>query len=444
MQDYFFSLADAITARLSGNEGFVANYSGERSQFVRFNRSAVRQPGTVTQGHLSIDLFRGRRHASAMITVTDDRVEDLARIDAALVAAREILATAAEDPHFLVNTDVQSTTRVEANLLPAPAEALDAILMAGAGEDLVGFYAAGPIHAGFANSYGQRNWHTVHAFNFDACFYMHHDPAIKDRAVKMDYAGYTWDSAAFAAKAAAARSRLKLLARAPKTLAPGSYRVYLAPAAMEEVMSMLCWEGFSLAAYRTATTPLLRLSNGESLSPLVSLTENIADGLSPAFQSEGFISPGRIALVAEGAAADRLASPRTGVEFQTVHNGAEGDESPRALEMAPGTLADSDVLAALGTGVYIGNLWYVNYSDRNACRMTGMTRFATFWVENGAIVAPLNVMRFDDSAYRFLGSNLIGLTAEREWRLSTDTYEARSTRSMHLPGALITDFRLTL
>ena len=73
-----------------------------------------------------------------------------------------------------------------------------------------------------------------------------------------------------------------------------------------------------------------------------------------------------------------------------------------------------------------------------------MTRFATFWVEKGEIAAPINVMRFDDSAYRFLGRNLIALTASREFRLSTDTYDARSTRSMHLPGALIDDFRLTL
>jgi predicted Zn-dependent protease len=112
--------------------------------------------------------------------------------------------------------------------------------------------------------------------------------------------------------------------------------------------------------------------------------------------------------------------------------------------MAPGNLAESQILPTLGTGLLIGNLWYLNYSDRNACRLTGMTRFATFWVENGEITAPVNVMRFDDSMYRMMGSNLVALTAERDWRLSTDTYESRSTASMHIPGALIDDFRLTL
>lgn len=444
MQDYFYKLADAIKARLTGDEGFTASFSGEQSQFVRFNRSAVRQPGTVSQSYLSIELFRGKRHAGATVTVTEDRGEDESRIAEGIDDLRDVLASAEEDPHFLINTEPQSTERVTPDRLASPQNAVDAILSAGVGEDLVGFYAAGPIHAGFANSYGQRNWQTVHAFNFDACFYLRGDPAVKDRAVKMEYGGQAWDGAKFAAKAEAARAQLASLARPAKTLTPGGYRVYLTPAAMEEVMGMLCWEGFSFAARETATTPLLRLGNGESLSPLVSITENIAEGLAPAFQGEGFLRPEKVALIASGALGATLASPRSAAEFGAVQNGAEDYEAPLALDMAAGALADKDVLAALGTGVYVGNLWYLNYSDRNACRMTGMTRFATFWVENGEIVAPLNVMRFDDSAYRFLGSNLVGLTAARDWRLSTDTYEARSSRSMHLPGALIDDFRLTL
>ena len=112
--------------------------------------------------------------------------------------------------------------------------------------------------------------------------------------------------------------------------------------------------------------------------------------------------------------------------------------------MAPGSLPEAEILRALGSGLLIGNLWYLNFSDRNACRLTGMTRFATFWVENGEIVAPVNVMRFDDSIYRMLGANLVALTNARDWRLSTDTYESRSTASMHIPGAMIEDFRLTL
>jgi predicted Zn-dependent protease len=102
------------------------------------------------------------------------------------------------------------------------------------------------------------------------------------------------------------------------------------------------------------------------------------------------------------------------------------------------------VLAKLDTGLYIGNLWYVNFSDRMNCRLTGMTRFATFWVENGQIVAPLEAMRFDDSLYRVLGSELEQLGAQAELLLSDSTWGERATGGMQLPGILTRSFELTL
>ncbi|MEN3354118.1 MAG: hypothetical protein V7640_2276, partial [Betaproteobacteria bacterium] len=119
-------------------------------------------------------------------------------------------------------------------------------------------------------------------------------------------------------------------------------------------------------------------------------------------------------------------------------------ESPESLELAPGDLRADDVLGALDTGLYIGNLWYLNFSDRPAGRITGMTRFATFWVEGGRLVAPVTPLRFDDTIYRMLGENLIDLTTERELLLSTSTYDERSTASAQLPGALIGSLRFTL
>ncbi|HUQ73701.1 MAG TPA: metallopeptidase TldD-related protein, partial [Burkholderiales bacterium] len=92
----------------------------------------------------------------------------------------------------------------------------------------------------------------------------------------------------------------------------------------------------------------------------------------------------------------------------------------------------------------ISNLWYLNFSDRPAGRITGMTRFATFWVEGGRIVAPVTPMRFDDSIYRILGSNLVELTSVPEMLPDPSTYGARSTSSARLPGALVNALKFTL
>ena len=57
------------------------------------------------------------------------------------------------------------------------------------------------------------------------------------------------------------------------------------------------------------------------------------------------------------------------------------------------------VAEALDTGLFVGNLWYTNFSDMSACRTTGMTRFATFWMDGGEIVAPVNVLRWTTCKY---------------------------------------------
>ncbi|MGD9248312.1 MAG: metallopeptidase TldD-related protein, partial [Desulfobacteraceae bacterium] len=72
------------------------------------------------------------------------------------------------------------------------------------------------------------------------------------------------------------------------------------------------------------------------------------------------------------------------------------------------------------------------------------TRFASFWVENGEIKAPLNVMRFDESILRMLGENLVGLTKNRDFIMSSSTYYQRATRSANLPGMVVDDFTFTL
>ena len=73
-----------------------------------------------------------------------------------------------------------------------------------------------------------------------------------------------------------------------------------------------------------------------------------------------------------------------------------------------------------------------------------MSRFAAFYVKNGEITAPVNVMRFDESVFKMLGENFVDATSEREMLISTDTYGQRSTESSHLPGIIVKDFSFTL
>jgi predicted Zn-dependent protease len=440
MQAYFYELADALCAQAASDEVLLLRFGGETSDFIRFNRSRVRQAGSVTQGYLTMELINGQRHAAASVTVSMAKETDLARLCETLGILRDQLPHLPEDPYLLYATEVRSGEQHGENNLPQRDVPLAAILKAGAGRDMVGIYAQGPIFAGFANSLGQKNWFATHSFSLDWSFYH-----AADKAVKSTYAGFTWSDATFEGKVAAATEQLAMLSRPATTISPGSYRVYLTPTALAEFVDVLCWEGFSLKAHRTKTTPFLKMTEeGATLSPALTITENTADGIAPNFQSQGFIRPDQVALIAGGRYRECLVSPRSGKEYGVNPNGATAGEQPSSLDMAAGDVPSEDVLKRLDTGVYISQTWYLNFSDQPSCRITGMTRFATFWVEQGSIVAPLNVMRFDETGFRAFGDNLLGLTAERDFLPDPSTYGGRSTTSARLPGALIEGFTFTL
>jgi predicted Zn-dependent protease len=440
MQEYFYALADAITASLHGDEFYTCTFHAEDSDFVRFNRSAIRQAGTVAQRFLTIDLIHGRRHAAAEVALCGEFDSDRARVSQVLAGLREQLPYLPEDPHLLYATTVHSSVHQGENRLPDKAEAVAAMLDAGVGRDLVGLYASGGIYTGFANALGQRNWFASYTFNCDWSFYYQ-----SDKAVKTSYAGFAWETPGFARKVAEAAAQLDILSRPPRTISRGRYRVYLAPTALYDILEMLAWSGFGLKDHRTKQTSLLKMvEEGVRLHPAVTVRENTRDGVAPNFQEAGFIKPDHVTLIEAGSFRDCLVSPRSAKEYGVATNGASNAEAPESVEMAAGDIAHDEVLQRLDTGVYINNVWYLNYSDRPACRMTGMTRFATFWVEGGIIQTPLSVMRFDESIYHMLGDHLVGLTAEREFILDPSTYNQRSTGSSRLPGALVEDFNFTL
>lgn len=440
MRDHFEAVASEIDAHRLGSEDFVANFRAEDSTFIRFNKSAVRQPGHVREIELSIDLIDGQRHAEATFTLSGDLAEDRSRIARSMDELRGVLAVSPEDPYLLINTAPQSSERVIGGAPPSVGDIVDAVIGAGHGRDLVGFVASGPVCSGFANGGGQRNWDEARSFNADWSFYTG-----GDKAAKTSYAGFEWDARAFAATAEAAADRLDALNRVPLTVPPGEYRAYLTPTALNEIMGMLSWGGFGLAAQKTRSTIFLRMvEGGATLNERVTLTEATKDGAAPSFQREGFLKPDAVTLIDRGVYANTLVSPRSAAEYGATTNGASRGETPASLDMASGELPEADALKALGTGVFVSNLWYLNFSDRSAGRLTGMTRFATFWVENGEIVAPLNVMRFDDTIYRMLGTNLEALTVERSLLLDAGTYESRNLESVRLPGALLSALRFTL
>ena len=439
MKQAFETLVGDVGAALQPGEQFTLGYSAERSQFLRFNHAKVRQAGEVSQASSQLRLIHDGRQAEQQVTLSGDPQLDSQRLIAALAQLRQTLPLLDADPYLRLDESAWHSHSQQEHPLPELNDVLSLLEREAGTLDLVGIYAAGPICRGFASSFGAFGWHQANSFNFDWSLF--HE---NGEAVKANYAGQVWSADDFTARLRQAREQLGFLGHPAVTLKPGSYRAYLTPAAMDEIAGMLCWGGFSAQALATGNSALQRLYNGDArLSPLVSFTEQVSGSLSPAFSDEG--SPRLdVPLIQQGEARQRLTSARSAAEFGLLANGADSYESPCALSLAAGSLPSEQILERLGTGLYISNLWYLNYSDLPAARMTGLTRFATFWVENGQIQGPVSTMRFDDSLYSLLGSQLEDLTREREMILSTSTYGQRSTGSSHLPGALVKGLTLTL
>lgn len=438
MQHYFYELAGKLFAQLKGNEVLLLEYAGEESDFVRFNHNKIRQAGRVRQQSLRLNLISGPKQNWAKIQLVGDRAQDFAQAKYSFNQLREQLSLLPDDPYINFSTSVQNTTYLNDSRLPDTRQAMEEVMSAAAGLDLVGIWAGGGMTSGFANSLGQLNWHSDANFNFDWSVYLRND-----KAVKQNYAGFEWNPDVVRTKLDSARETLTLLDKPAKTLEPGKYRVYMSPGALHEITNMLAWGGFGLKSHRTAQTPLIKMvADGVTLNSKVTLVEDHVQGLTPRFTAAGFIKPDSVTLIENGYYMNTLNSARSAKEYSAQVN--SGSEQPQSLHIEAGGLKQDHVLSALDTGIYISNLWYCNYSDRSHGRITGMTRFACLWVENGKPVAPLNVMRFDETVYHMLGDKLVDLTEEREHIFDTSTYQSRSDASALLPGALVEDFRLTL
>jgi predicted Zn-dependent protease len=439
MKQRFYDLADRLFQLLSGNEILLLMLESEESDFIRFNQSKIRQSGSVEQMVLKLELIDGQRHAIAHV-VLGDADSDIDRTKQQLQILRESLPYLPDDPYLFYNKTPHNSDEDESIEVSDSSDIMNEVVMAGSGLDLVGIYAGGRVYRGFANSLGQRNWYAQTSYNLNWSLY--HSA---DKAVKQSQAGVRWNSDEFARKIELGRLQLDALKYPVKVLQPGDYRAYLSPAAVHELISFLNYSAFSVKQHKTHTTPLLAMiADGLELSPFFSAIECTAQGTGPHFQDQGFLRPDQVPLIKYGKITGTLISPRSAREYGMETNGASEYEMPEALRIEGGELNETDILKTLGTGLYVSNLWYVNCSDRSRARFTGMTRFATVWVEGGEIVAPISVMRFDDTLYRMFGSELEGLTRESELILSDETYFQRSTDCSWMPGALLKSFRLTL
>lgn len=436
----FSDLAAAIADQRLPEEQFTLGLNAEQSQFVRFNHARVRQTGGIVDCQVTLTLMANQRTASWQFPLTGNWDADWAIAADALADLRADLPHLPIDPYQVLPSGAATSREVHHGRLLDPNLAVEAVLPEVGNLDFTGIYASGQMLRAYADSVGQRHWFATESFSLDYSLF-----TADGQAVKGTMAGSEWDAAAYAAKLADSKRQLERLAGAPKPIPKGGYRVYLAPAALADIVAMFSWGGVSEASLQQGESALGALQRGDrTLSAQFTLRENFASGLVPRFNHLGEIAPMTLTIIDQGKLINTLVNSRTAKEYGKPANGANSAESLRSPEVLPGSLPAADVLKALDTGLYLSNLHYLNWSDRPTGRITGMTRYACFWVEQGELVSPIENLRFDESLYRCLGDHLMALTQQVEFIPNVDTYKRRSLGGGRVPGALVEDFTFTL
>ena len=440
----FRTVAEAGFSMLTGGEQLALTLSAEFQDYVRFNGGLIRQITGVSQRRLEGRLRRKQRLFSFSLDLEGPRERDCETLRDLLNHARRACELLPEDPHDTPLEGSGTEEEVHAGTLPELRDLGQSLEQLGRALDLTGFYAGGDQLRVAANSEGTFKSFATRSFFVDFSLYTR-DAEDRPKSVKGLYAGRAYSRDDLMDALEASRQKLTPLKNPSRTIPPGTYRVYLEPAAVQALVGMLSWGAVSYGALRRGESAFESLQRGERrLSPLFSLHEDFHLGLTPRFNESGESAPALIPIITEGQLQTLLVNRRTASEYGVASNAASRGETLRAASVAPGSLQVQQVLESLGTGLYLSNLHYLNWSDRAEARVTGMTRHACFWVEDGEVVAPIRDLRFDDSLYGILGDRLEALTRTPIIIPETSSYEARAFGGSRVPGMLVDGLRFTL
>ena len=440
MEQLFNQLSGTLLNNLRTGEHLKVTIGGENSQFVRFSQSKVRQSGLVDDANLSIVLIKDERTCSGSFTLTGNITTDEETAMAELNRLRDEVGTLPKDPFVVMPDDTGSSREEHEGSLINYESAVSALSPAMQGVDLAGIWASGKIFTGNANSAGQKHWFATDTFLLD---YSLITP--DERMVKGTFAGSHWDQSEYEKNMAKSVAKLRMMENSGKKIEPGAYRTYIAPGGVADIVGMFSWGGVGEASIQQGDSSLCKMrQNNVKMSSCFTLSEDFTSGLVPRFNYNGELAPEKLDLILSGSLHNTLVSSRTAKEYGVKSNFAGEHEAMRSPVLAPGDLNEDDVVQSLDTGIYLSNLHYLNWSDRPGGRITGMTRYACFWVENGEVVAPIENMRFDDSIYNFFGENLESVTDKSHLHPTVQTYEGRELGGVSCPGILLKSFELTL
>ncbi len=407
-----------LAKKLAAGAEVSASLSSSRSANTRFARSELTSNGDVAQTTLDLSIAFGKREASVSTNQLDER-----SLRAAIDQAARLARIAPEDPERQPVLGPQRYVAVKgafdkataglgaAERATAAAAAIDAGV---AGKlDVAGFYEHAATSRARATSAGLFAFHASTRASFSTT-------CRTADATGSGWAG-AWSRAAGAIDAGAlatVAADKAVRSAKPRSLAPGTYQVVLEPAAVGELLGFFAGamnrrtadEGRSYFSKPGGGTRL-----GEKVLPAhVTLTSDPADPDLPTAPFAGDGLPLTKTTWIDQGAITNLACSR----FWAAKHGLAALGRPGAWRMAGGSAASiDDLVKGVKRGVLITRFWYTRWVDPRTMLITGLTRDGVFLIENGAVTAPVNNFRFNESPLVMLGTS--DAMTSRLWQTPT-------------------------
>ena len=444
-KELYNAFCDQVYISLKEGEQLTIYMEGENSQYFRFNDSKIRQTGIIEDYKVTLSLFHGKKSLQATTTISSDINYSVKNLISEINGLREPLSLIPENSFTEFPEKFNSCDMHRVGQLPDREDILDSLMDIIREDNLTGVWTSGKIFRASSTSEGTNHWFEKDSFIFDFSLI-----DAKENMVKILYPGYEWSKEKFLSAFNDASAQLKLMNKSKIDLKPGKYRVWFEPHAVADFVDMLNWNGVSESSLRNGSSSLLKMRNDNvKLSKKFSLDESFDRKSTAPFNSRGEVS-NNVHLIENGELKNTLINSKTALEYNLKSNYAEDvnswgmGEYLRAPLMHGGDIKQNERLQRLGTGIFISNIHYLNWSDNLGGRITGLTRYVCYWVEDGKMIAPIKTMRFDDSFYNFFGNNLEGVGESILSRPVIETYDGRNPGETTCPGILVNDFELTL
>jgi predicted Zn-dependent protease len=183
----------------------------------------------------------------------------------------------------------------------------------------------------------------------------------------------------------------------------GSCRVLLKPQAVQSLIATFGYVALGATAYAADRSPVSGRLGEQVVSDQLTLIDDGGDaaGLSSGFDVEGNVRRRTVLIdggVLTGVVSDRRRATITG-GVPTGHAVPDGwrfgaDPVPSHLLLDAGGATEDDLLAECGTGLIVNRLDYLRTLHPKEGLVTGTTRDATYWAEDGKIIGRHPQVRF--------------------------------------------------